>query len=507
MYKQISVSVSIADFKDLSARISKRSLDGAKVSLEQMEQTNSVYVENLRPGVTADFLSLYFESQAGNNEVTDVTMLSEGAAKVSFASCGCKRPDVSRVTRVSCFFFKVSLYLPPAVGLVLSQPHRMQQSDLVVMPYFDFVQPAPRLTPRDSGVTSQVAAESNFSFQGDTAAVPLAVFEELMMTEEEEEADLYEVEYVDPAEDMEVNKDETKEVLPEHHSIDDMVKLNLLKLSNFQEDMEKNNPNVKVQIGPSGVHVVGADRQTMEWVKRRLSDCLGNMAEAKFSLEPEKAEFLSREDVKERLQRVMRESGWPASYVVSDSSVTVMSLSQDSARQACGFLKTQPRHFSMQVDPQHTGLSCCREWTDFLQALGLVAVTSWRSEGTLDLLTLDGLEVEKTTAVREFLAAPIERETFLPMELGKLKYLQIHCHQLLADMDQVSIYPLESDKVCGLKVGAPLSPSLSLQTHTHVYIFTFQSPQRQFKQMKRLKGESHCHPIKTASQTPFGPTG
>lgn len=60
-----------------------------------MEQTDSVYVENVRPGVTADLLSLYFEGQAGGDTVTDVTMLSEGAAKVSFASCDCKRPDVS----------------------------------------------------------------------------------------------------------------------------------------------------------------------------------------------------------------------------------------------------------------------------------------------------------------------------------------------------------------------------------------------------------------------------
>lgn len=82
------------DFKDLSARISKRSLDGAKVSLEQMDQTDSIYAENLPPGATADFLNLYFEKQAGGNTVKDVAMLSEGAAKVSFASCDCKCRDV-----------------------------------------------------------------------------------------------------------------------------------------------------------------------------------------------------------------------------------------------------------------------------------------------------------------------------------------------------------------------------------------------------------------------------
>lgn len=97
------------DFKDLSARISKRTLDGAKVSLEQMDQTDSIYVENLRSGITANFLNLYFENQAGDNTVKDVTMLSEGAAKVSFISCDCKSRDVSCVNYIFSAFFKVPL--------------------------------------------------------------------------------------------------------------------------------------------------------------------------------------------------------------------------------------------------------------------------------------------------------------------------------------------------------------------------------------------------------------
>lgn len=337
----------------------------------------------------------------------------------------------------------------------------MQQSDLVVMPYFDFLQPAVRLTPQGSGVGSQVATERNLNDPGDSRAVPAAASKELMVDDEEE--DLYKAEGVDEDEDMDVNehKDETEDALPGHLSVDDPVKLTLLKLSDFQEDTEKNNPNVKVQIGQSGVHIVGADRQRLERIKRSVLDCLSKMAEVHSTLEPEKAEFLSRDDVKERLQQAMRESGWPATYAVSDDHVAVTSLSQDSAKQACGFLKSQPRCFSMQVDPQHAGLSCCREWTDFLQPLGLAAVRSWSPDGTLEVLTLKGLEVEKRAAIQKFLATPIERETFLPMELGKLKYLQIHRHQLLAEMDQVSIYPLESDKICGLKVGGT-STSLSI---------------------------------------------
>ena len=38
------------------------------------------------------------------------------------------------------------------------------------------------------------------------------------------------------------------------------------------------------------------------------------------------------------------------------------------------------------------------------------------------------------------------------MDPGMLKYMQIHCHQLLVDMDQVSIFPLEAEDASGLKV-------------------------------------------------------
>lgn len=79
------------DFQSLNAKISKRTLDGAKVTLEQVEQTDSVLVEKLHPSTSSDPLKLYFESkQGGNQTVKEVTMLSEGTAKVSFVNYDCK---------------------------------------------------------------------------------------------------------------------------------------------------------------------------------------------------------------------------------------------------------------------------------------------------------------------------------------------------------------------------------------------------------------------------------
>lgn len=79
------------DFQNLSAKISSKTLDGAEVTLEQIEQTDSILVENLHPGTTPDMLTLYFESNRGGSQmVQEVIMLSEDTAKVSFVSYECK---------------------------------------------------------------------------------------------------------------------------------------------------------------------------------------------------------------------------------------------------------------------------------------------------------------------------------------------------------------------------------------------------------------------------------
>uniref|UniRef100_A0A3Q3EFW2 Poly [ADP-ribose] polymerase n=3 Tax=Labrus bergylta TaxID=56723 RepID=A0A3Q3EFW2_9LABR len=97
----------------------------------------------------------------------------------------------------------------------------------------------------------------------------------------------------------------------------------------------------------------------------------------------------------------------------------------------------------------------CREWTEFLQSLSFTSVKVSERERDIDVLTLKEMESEKQTAIIGFLTTPIERETIIPMEPDMLKYIQNHCHQLMADMDQVSIFPLEAEDVCGLKIHGP----------------------------------------------------
>lgn len=349
------------------------------------------------------------------------------------------------------------------MGLVLDHPHKLEGADLVVMPYFDFLQPTQSLTPQDSGGGSQDMTERNSEDLSDmqtspptvvnansqsssqTASEPLAAHEAAEEVEEVAE---------EVMEDQTEDQTEDKDTLSDHIAIADPVKLVLFQLGTFQQESEKAHPSVIIEIKDNGVHIAGTDRQTFEQIKHSILDYFGKMAETHFTLEPEQTEFLARQDVKERLQQTMNQTGAPAIYTVSDSNIVVTALSQNSANQACSFLKSQLGHFSIPVDSQYECIFYCREWSEFLQALGFSSVKVSEQGGNVNVLTLKGMESEKHTAILEFLTTPIERETVIPMEPGMLKYIQIHCHQLLADMDQVSIFPLEADDVCGLKVCA-----------------------------------------------------
>lgn len=91
--------VSFSDFQTLSANVSKLSLDGAPMTLEEIRETDSVWVGNLPPGTSPEMLSLFFECRSGNEPVMEVAVLSESTARVSFVNCEgkfwCYEPELA----------------------------------------------------------------------------------------------------------------------------------------------------------------------------------------------------------------------------------------------------------------------------------------------------------------------------------------------------------------------------------------------------------------------------
>ncbi|KAM4725000.1 protein mono-ADP-ribosyltransferase PARP10 isoform 1-T2 [Anableps anableps] len=423
------------DFQTLRTRISKRKLDGSEVTLEQIEQTDSVLLENVHPGTTPELLRVYFEGKRGGNQkVKEVVMLSEGTAKVTFA------------------YYE-------SVDSVLRLRHKVNDTELVVKAYFDFLQPATQDSgPESQGVPEKSSEEAN-NIEMATSPLPVgtegsspagtADGSQASTQAASEPAAASVVEVVEAV--MEDQTEETQ-TLSCHIAITDPVQLAWYQRSNIQQDVQKAHPSFSIQLKNDGVYVSGANKLELEQIKDTISRFFGSIAEARFTVSLEVAQFLDRKDVKNHLLQAMTQKRLSVLYIVSDSTVSVTSLTQNSANQASSFLKSQVCQFSISLESEQECLLCCREWAEFLQGLDFTSAKVSEHGGNMDVLTLKGMESEKQTAIMQFLTTPIEREAVLTMEPGMLKYIQIHCHQLLADMDQVSIFPLEADENCGLKI-------------------------------------------------------
>lgn len=358
--------------------------------------------------------------------------------------------------------------LQTAVDSVLDRPHKLNDSELVVKPYFDFLQPAQSSALEVLNDEAQDVMESSEdlnNIQMETS--PLPVKSSLVRVESfpagepksGQSSSQTGLELLRDSEEEaeEVMEDQTEkdEVFSCHVAITDPVKRALFQSSTFLQDLQKASPNSTIQNKTDGVSIEGTNRLQLDQLKDKITDFIGSMVETTFTLELEKAQFLDRKDVKERLLRTINQAKSSFLYTVSDSTVSVTALSQITATQACSFLKSQVCCFSMSVEMEQECILYLREWSEFLQSLGFTSVKVSEQGGNIDVWTLKGMEDETQAAIMVFLTSPIERETVISMEPGRLKYIQTHCHQLLADMDQVSIFPLEGEGAYGLKVSKP----------------------------------------------------
>ncbi|XP_076013272.1 protein mono-ADP-ribosyltransferase PARP10 [Genypterus blacodes] len=416
------------DFKNLCAKISSRPLEGSRITLEQIEQTDSIIVENLHPGTITDMLILYFESsRGGNQKVKEVVMMSEGTAKVSFVGF-------------------------EAVTHVLDRPHKLDNADLVVKPYFDFLHTTEPVTQQRTESSSfDIADESPKELCDIQTSSPIAVSADNWSSEAASEplANCDAVAQVEE-ETMEADAKET-ELLSCHVAVAGSIKLALFQLNTFQ-DLQKAHPDVLIQVKDDGVHISGTDRPRMHQLQQAILEFFGSVALTQFTVDPEKAKFLEKTDVKDMLMKTLNQSGLPAVYTVLDCDIVLTSSSQNLLTQACSFLQSQLAELSIPMDKKYECMLYSREWSEFLQALKCSSVRL-SEQGSIDVLTLKGMERDKQTEIVKFLSTPIERDSVINMEPGVLKYIQIHFHQLLAEMDQVSIFPLEAEPgTCGLKI-------------------------------------------------------
>uniref|UniRef100_W5MPP2 Poly [ADP-ribose] polymerase n=1 Tax=Lepisosteus oculatus TaxID=7918 RepID=W5MPP2_LEPOC len=359
---QFQRPLSETEFSSLWGKVSRKLLDGAQLSAELIEQTDSILVENLRPTTSEDMLTLYFENKrGGGEEVKDVSMLTEGIAKVSFEDY-------------------------EAVNRVIQRSHMLDGNELKIRPYFDFLQP-----------------------KKSTDEQPWAGSDAL----ETPHSDISAPEVL-PADQAGEARAPSPQLCSSCVSLPD-------------------------PIIDDAVEITGPSQLGVEQLKNQILESFSSIAQAHLPCDEQKATLLSKVEVKEKLKQNLKQEGLLAKYTVSDCVVAVVSPSLDMVKQASSVIKSLICSFTIPVAPEYECMLYSKEWTSFLLSLGCCCARVSSRGDQIEVTTLRGMEEEKV-------------ETVIAMEPGMLKYIQTHCHTLLADMDQVTIFPLEEEDVTGLRL-------------------------------------------------------
>ncbi|MGH0138835.1 UNVERIFIED_CONTAM: hypothetical protein FKN15_045566 [Acipenser sinensis] len=408
------------EFRRLADKVRRRLLDGARIEAEQIERTDSVIVEDLHSTTTEDMLALYFENKrGGGEEVRDVTMVADGMARVTFEDW-------------------------EAVDRILQRSHKLDGSNLSLRPYFDFLLPG-KYPPSPS--TPNGTEEGHGDSAGHVDSTGHA----------DSTGDLY-TDTLRCDTTREELTDSTREMYPDSPKLyssnillDDPVKLNLLQCSHLLQELQQGHQDFGIQIVGNVVQISGPNQLTSEQLKIRILEVLSGIAQAHLPFSTEKATFLSWSEVQESLQKSLEQEGMLATYTASDCTVTVTALTIDMVKQASSLVKALVCDFTMPIATEYECMLFSDEWPKFLSSLSLCSAKVSDRGDEINVVTLRGQEEETRSKIEFFLSNPIQQESVITMEPGMLKYLQTHCHMLLADMNQVTIFPLDGEDITGLR--------------------------------------------------------
>ncbi|TRZ02094.1 hypothetical protein DNTS_012419 [Danionella cerebrum] len=398
--ENITRMASETDFK--LDEVSKKHLNGVKVTLERVECTDSILVSNITPALTEDVLELYFgSSRSGGADVVSVSMLGDGCAKVSFK-------DVK------------------SVDSVLQKSHTFQNTDLVVEPYFHFLHAL--VDQASSGAhNGQGLLSDGNQTQPQIPDVSQPSVDSLLNQ-------------VSPSTNTSTVAAPEPTIPEQSHvfvSVTDASRYQLISLSKITEDLKKAHPKFDIILAGDGVQIKGPDQIEAERLKNKVLEFLTGIVQDHMTNDPLRVEFLERDDVKKRLELSLKML--PSIYGVSNGTVIVTSSSRIAAKQAHDLIESQISQFTLPMVSEYESMVLSEEWENFRMSLDFCSVKV--SDTVITVVTLSEMEKDIQAKIVEFLNTPRQKETILSMESGKLKFLHLHHQDLLADMGEIQGEP------------------------------------------------------------------
>uniref|UniRef100_UPI00398F1126 protein mono-ADP-ribosyltransferase PARP10 n=1 Tax=Pristiophorus japonicus TaxID=55135 RepID=UPI00398F1126 len=288
-----------------------------------------------------------------------------------------------------------------AVDRVLQKCQKLQDRVLVVCPYYDFLHPP--------GTDQQC---------DNTAAAEAEVTAELSST---------------------IN-------------IPDKRKLNILCSSTFLQDLKNECSELAVKVDDNNnVCVCGKDRLQIEKTKSRILEFLSNIAQVDVPISQDQSKFLSRADIRDFLQNMLRGKDFSTCYSISDCVMTVTAPSVPAAHQVAQLIEQQVCQFSISITYQQLHVLTSPDWEKLLSSLKCCDARVSEIGDQVYIISLQCFRAENEKRVEDLLKDAVPLESVIGMEPGKLRYLQDYDQDLLIGTGQVSIFPLEGD-VTGLRI-------------------------------------------------------
>ncbi|KYO31894.1 poly [ADP-ribose] polymerase 10 [Alligator mississippiensis] len=366
------------EFLQLEERARGQELDGAAVTVEQVPQTDSVTVRSRGTALSQELLELYFESRrSGGGCVQAVRVLPGGRAAI------------------------VSFQDRDAVERVLHKSHQLQEGELDVSPYYDFLEPL---------------AEDTETTPGEAAAAG-----------------------------------ETRV------SVGDAARLQLLAASPALQELRDAFPDLGLRLEGDGAWVSGGTAAQQQELQDRLLQTLQGMAQEHVPLPPETLRFLQRDDVQEQLRQRLESRRLAACYAPAEGTVVVTALSSAVAQDAAQLLSKALSPFCLPVSERHLAALSSPCWDRLRAVLPCCDVQLAPDGGHLQVVTLRSLEQGTRERLLAFLEDATPDEALVPMEPGALRFLQLHYQDLLGSIAEVTLLPLDDTDVTGFRVSGEAS--------------------------------------------------
>lgn len=287
---------------------------------------------------------------------------------------------------------------------VLRKPHRLHECVLQVSPYYPFLHP------------KEAADEVVTRMEQETESEPVA----------EPTTSLY-IDVMEP------------------------WKLDLLRNSPELAELGAAFPEVVVQLDQNGVRLSGQDPEQCQQVQGRILAALRGAAQSHIPYCALILEFVQRNDVRSRLDEMLRRTEPSASYVVADCLLTVTASSVQAVRTASAILKDALCEFAVPIPEGRYHVLRSEEWREMQASLSCCSVRTMGAD-CVQAVCLREYEQENRQGLHTFLHEYRQMDTVIPMEPAMLRYLQLYNHELLASMSEVTIEPLEGSDITGFRM-------------------------------------------------------